>query len=150
MLKPRVETKVVDGVLVAEFWDCLRMDPAPVQDLRSRFTAHVRDGGLPVVVADLTGVSFAGSAVLGGFLAMRKQGARVLFCAVEPTVEEVFRAGQLYPLFRFLPDQAAALAAAKAPDSDTPDPPSKADQAGGAPPPLGRLRGRRDGKPPVE
>ena len=27
MLKPALETHNVDGILVGEFWDCLRLDP---------------------------------------------------------------------------------------------------------------------------
>ena len=27
MLKPSLETHNVDGILVAEFWECLRLDP---------------------------------------------------------------------------------------------------------------------------
>ena len=34
MLKPTVEVRNEGGVLVAEFWDCLRLDPAPVRDIR--------------------------------------------------------------------------------------------------------------------
>ena len=144
MLKPKVETRVEDGVLVAEFWDCLRMDPAPVQELRRRFDDHLKGGGQPVVLVDLTGVSFAGSAVLGGFVALKRQGARVLFCKVEPTVEDVFQIAQLYPLFGFHPDRAAALAAAKAP-AEAPAKPTPP-KSGGAPPPIARLRGHRGGK----
>src|SRR5687768_8525955 len=32
MLKPTVEVRIEGGVLVAEFWDCLRLDPTPVME----------------------------------------------------------------------------------------------------------------------
>jgi hypothetical protein len=60
MLKPSVQVHNVDGLLVAEFWDCLRLDPAPVLDLRNRYEEHVKAGGRPEIVVDLEGVGFAG------------------------------------------------------------------------------------------
>ena len=42
MLKPSVQIHNMDGILVAEFWDCLRLDPAPVQDLRKHVEAHLQ------------------------------------------------------------------------------------------------------------
>src|SRR6185312_15147995 len=70
MFKPSVQIHNVDGLLVAEFWDCLRLDPAPVQELRDRYEAHVKAGGRPEIVIDLEGVSFSGSAALGNFVAL--------------------------------------------------------------------------------
>src|SRR5437762_6344156 len=99
MLKPSVQIRDKDGIILAEFWDCLRLDPAPVQELRSRYEAHLRKKGRPEVVIDLSGVSFAGSAALGNFVALhrdaRKHGGRLIFCNVDPTVREVFRASKL-------------------------------------------------------
>ena len=45
MLKPALETHNVDGILVAEFWDCFRLDPAPVQDLRAAYETHLKNAG---------------------------------------------------------------------------------------------------------
>ncbi|MGO9922627.1 MAG: STAS domain-containing protein [Isosphaeraceae bacterium] len=113
MLKPSVQVHEHEGILIAEFWDCWRLDPAPVQDLRSRYEAHRRKNGRPELVIDLGGVGFAGSASLGGFVALhreaRQNGGRLIFCNVEPTVSEVFRASKLAPLFELVPDRAAAL-----------------------------------------
>ena len=47
MLKPSLETHNVDGILVGEFWDCLRLDPAPVQDLRVAFEAAFEESRAP-------------------------------------------------------------------------------------------------------
>lgn len=113
MLKPSVQIHDQDGILIAEFWDCLRLDPAPVQELRSRYEAHLKKKGRPEVVIDLSGVGFAGSAALGNFTALhrdaRKNGGRLIFCNVEPTVREVFRASKLESLFDFVADRTAAL-----------------------------------------
>jgi anti-anti-sigma factor len=115
MLKPSVQVHEHEGILIAEFWDCWRLDPAPVQELRSRYEAHRRKKGRPEIVIDLAGVGFAGSASLGIFVALhreaRQHGGRLIFCNVEPTVLEVFRASQLAPLFEFVPDRSAALEA---------------------------------------
>lgn len=114
MLKPTVQVHNVDGVLLAEFWDCLRLDPAPVQELRKQFEAHLRENGKPDLIVDLKGVGFAGSASLGGFLGLHRAasrvGGRLIFCEVDPTVHEVFRASKIAPLFVFVADRAAALA----------------------------------------
>ena len=72
MLKPALETHIIDGTLVAEFWDCLRLDPAPVQDLRGAYEKHATNGGTPNVIVDLSGVGFAGSAALGNFVALNR------------------------------------------------------------------------------
>jgi anti-anti-sigma factor len=113
MLKPSLETRNVDGILVSEFWDCLRLDPAPVQDLRNHYDKHRREGGRPDVIVDLSGVAFAGSAALGNFVALhrlvRHDGGRVVFCNVDPTVSEVLRASKLDSLFEFAVDRADAL-----------------------------------------
>src|SRR3954447_21961918 len=101
MLKPMVQVRDEGGILVAEFWDCLRLDPAPVQELRKHYEDHVRRGGRPELVVDLNGVAFAGSAALGGFLgilkAARSHGGRVIFCEVDPTVFEVFPVSKIEP-----------------------------------------------------
>jgi anti-anti-sigma factor len=115
MLKPSIETHNVDGILVAEFWESLRLDPAPVQDLRIHYEAHLKAQGRPDVVIDLSGVGFAGSAALGNFVALqrlvRSKGGRIVFCEVDPTVAEVFRASKLDALFEFVADRPAALLA---------------------------------------
>jgi anti-anti-sigma factor len=114
MLKPRVQVRTEGGVLIAEFWDCLRLDPAPVSDLRKVFESHQRAKGRPELVVDLNGVTFAGSAALGGFLALnklaRQGGGRMVFCRVDPNVYEVFRVSKLVPLFTFETDVPSALA----------------------------------------
>ncbi|WP_165220267.1 STAS domain-containing protein [Aquisphaera insulae] len=113
MLKPSVQLHEQDGILIAEFWDCWRLDPAPIQELRGRYDAHLRKHGRPEVVIDLSGVGFAGSAALGHFVTLhrdaRKNGGRLVFCNVDPTVIEVFRASKLEPLFDFVEGRQAAL-----------------------------------------
>jgi anti-anti-sigma factor len=153
MLKPTVQIRDEGGVLTAEFWDCLRLDPAPVQELRKQYESHLRRGGRADLVVDLNGVGFAGSAALGGFLAIHRQarqkGGRLIFCNVDPTVLEVFKVSKIEPLFTFVADKPAALAQAQsgataegataagpAPDA----PPRPAPSAGGGASPL---RGRR-------
>jgi anti-anti-sigma factor len=115
MLKPSVQIHNVDGIMVAEFWDCLRLDPAPVQDLRKHYEMHVQARGRPEIVVDLSGVDFAGSAALGNFTALhrlvRQNDGRIVFSDVSPSVFEVFRVSHLESLFDFVPDRAAALRA---------------------------------------
>ena len=111
MLKPSLETHNVDGILVAEFWDCFRLDPAPVQDLRAAYEAHLKNRGRADVVVDLSGVGFAGSAALGNFVAIHRQTKQhrghLVLCNVDPTVREVLRASKLDALFEFADDRAA-------------------------------------------
>ena len=113
MLKPSVQIHGENGFFVAEFWDCLRLDPAPIQELRSKYEAHLRSGGRPELVVDLLGVGFAGSAALGHFVALhriaRPKNGRLVFCNVDPTVFEVFKVSKLDALFTFCPDRAAAI-----------------------------------------
>ncbi len=145
MLKPSVQVKSVDGVLVAEFWDCLRLDPAPIQELRSLFEAHVRRKGRSLLAVDLCGVSFAGSAALGVFLHLlrlcRQHDGAMAFCRVEPTVLEAFRISKLDTMFNFAADLPAALALLTA---DPDGPPSAeapaAPRLPAGPPPLRRRR----------
>ena len=156
MLKPSLETHNVDGILVAEFWDCLRLDPTPVQALRSAYEVHLKNGGRPEVVVDLSGVGFAGSAALGNFVALhrisRQQGGKLVLCNVDPTVAEVLRASKLDSLFEFAGDRADALRAIKeAPqpgsgepkaDGQAAPPRVKNPAAGGSGPAPLRLRNR--------
>jgi anti-anti-sigma factor len=121
MLKPTVQIHNENGVLVAEFWDCLRLDPGAVQELRTKYEGHLRAGGRPEVVVDLLGVGFAGSAALGHFVALhrvaRPKNGRLIFCNVDPTVFEVFKVSKLDPLFTFVTDRATALAEAERPSA---------------------------------
>ena len=113
MLKPSVQVHNENGIFLAEFWDCLRLDLGAVQDLRSKYEAHMKAGGRPEVVVDLLGVGFAGSAALGIFVGIqrlaRAKGGRLIFCNVDPNVFEVFRVSKLDALFHFASDRAAAL-----------------------------------------
>lgn len=155
MLKPSVQIHNVDGIMVAEFWDCLRLDPTPVQDLRKHYEAHVQGRGRPEMVVDLSGVDFAGSAALGNFMALhrlvRQNGGRIVFSDVSPTVAEVFRVSKLESLFEFVPDRATALRAIidhpgtdKQPIEKGPDrPPQNAPLTG-----LSRLRRRNSQSDP--
>lgn len=150
MLKPSVQIHNMDGILVAEFWDCWRLDPAPVQDLRKHYEAHLQAGGRPELVIELSGVGFAGSAALGNFVALqrvvRQNGGRIIFCAVEPTVTEVFRASKLESLFSFEPDREAALRAVRENPSDPADKDGGRPERRPSPPPqsgLSRLRRRK-------
>ncbi len=153
MLRPTVEVRDEGGVLVAEFWDCLRLDPAPVQELRNQVDQHLRRGGRPDLAVDLNGVTFAGSASLGGFLAIHKllrpRSGRIVFFNVDPTVFEVFRVSKLDSLFAFAPDRAGAMTLLRRSDEgggEQPGDPGKAPSApprpapSSSPPPL---RGRR-------
>lgn len=136
MLKPSVQVHNENGVMVAEFWDCFRLDPAPVQDLRQKYEAHLQRKGRPELVIDLLGVGFAGSAALGNFVGLhrlaRQNGGCLIFCNVDPTVLEVFRVSKLDPLFSFVSDRPAALAFADAPRQESP--PSSGAQGDGPPP----------------
>jgi len=159
MLKPTVEVRLEDGFLVAEFWDCLRLDPAPVMDLRNKYEAHLRNRGRPELVIDLNGVGYAGSASLGHFVSLnrvaRGQGGRLIFCNVDESVLEVFRISKLAPLFFFAPDKPAALQLAVSGPPDTgetaPDPePSPGPPTAPGPKESGGgsvLRGSRRRKP---
>ncbi len=128
MLKPMVEIKNEAGTLIAEFWDCLRLDPAPVRDLRQHFENHLKNGGKPDLVVDLNGVTYAGSAALGGFIGIHRvssqNSGRIVFCQVDENVLEVFRVSKLSPLFAFARDRAAALALLAAPPAPIPPPSS--------------------------
>jgi anti-anti-sigma factor len=145
MLKPSVQIHNMDGILLAEFWDCLRLDPAPVQDLRKHYEAHLHAHGRPELVVDLSGVGFAGSAALGNFVALhrvaRQNEGRIVFCHVDPTVSEVFRVSKLEALFGFETDREAALRAIR--ERPGPDATEHVAPRSAAPPPaLSRLRRR--------
>jgi anti-anti-sigma factor len=155
MLKPAVQAHDIDGILVVEFWDCLRLDPAPVQQVRNHYEAHFRKTGHPDLVVDLSGVGYAGSAALGNFVSLhrvvRPNGGRIVFCNVDPTVAEVFRASKLESLFEFVSDRETACRVIK--ERPVAEPasrkPSESDGTGAAKPPgLGRsaiVRVRRRG-----
>jgi anti-anti-sigma factor len=135
--------------LVAEFWDCLRLDPAPVQALRTHFESHLKARGRPELIVDLSGVGFAGSAALGNFVALhrlaRQNGGRLVFCNVDPTVLEVLRGSKLDALFEFAADRSAALAAVKERPGSAPE--QSAAGAGAPAPDKPRPTGRTGGGP---
>jgi len=145
MLKPKVEVQNEGGTLVAEFWDCLRLDPQPVRDLHRHFESHIQAGGRPDLVVDLNGVTYAGSAALGGFIVVHRlssqRGGRVVFCNVDDNVFEVFRVSKLVSLFAFVKDRpaASALLAEPPPTGPLPSPSPSTPRSDG---PLRRNRPR--------
>jgi anti-anti-sigma factor len=112
VLKPSVELREEPGVLVAEFWDCLRMDPKPVVDLRIQYSQVSASSGLKNLIIDLNGVEFSGSASLSGFLALsrivKQTGGRMVFCNVDINVKEVFQVSKLDAMFVFSEDKDSA------------------------------------------
>lgn len=132
MLKPSVQIHNEKGVMLAEFWDCLRLDLGAVADLRSKYEAHLKGGGRPEIVVDLLGVAYAGSAALGHFVSLqrtaRSKNGRIIFCNVDPNVHEVFRVSKLDPLFAFVKDRQEALALATRPEGAAD--PAAADSSG--------------------
>lgn len=114
VLKPSVELREEPGVLVAEFWDCLRLDPKPVADLRVRYSQLSAKTGLKDLIIDLSGIDFAGSAALSGFLslgrAIKQMGGRMVFCNVDLNVAEIFQVSKLGGMFQFSEDKASARA----------------------------------------
>jgi anti-anti-sigma factor len=132
--------------LVAEFWESLSLDPAPIRELRTKYESHLAAGGRPMLVVDLVGVASALSLALGQFVMLQKfarsRGGTIIFCNVDPMVQEVFRISKLDALFEFASDRPAALARAAAlvaaaatgglPESPSPAQPPAAEPA---PPP---------------
>ena len=112
MLKPSVELREEPGVLVAEFWDCLRMDPKPVVDLRLQYIQLSAKTGLKDLIVDMNGVEFSGSASLSGFLALsrnvKQAGGRMIFCNVDINVREVFQVSKLEAMFTFTENKTTA------------------------------------------
>lgn len=115
MLSPKVELRTERGVLYAEFWDCLRLDPAPVKDLLVRYKAEVDRAARPDLIVDFSGVTFAGSSSLGGLVNLqrtcRQHGGRVVLCNLESTVAEALRISRLETLFKVADDPDAAFSA---------------------------------------
>jgi anti-anti-sigma factor len=146
MLKPTVQVHREEHALVAEFWDCLRLDPAPVKELRNKYEAHLQSHGRPTLVIDLLGVVFAGSAALGLFVTLqrlvRQRGGHVVFCNVYPTVLEVFRISKLDAMFVFVSDRPTALTMAARFDEPGPD------GANGTPEPQPPNPGPDEPRPP--
>lgn len=98
--------------MVAEFWDCLRLDPAPVSDLKRLYAQHLETQGRADLIVNLLGVDFAGSSTLGGLVSIQRLGrqhdGRVVVCNVAPQVREVFRVTRLETLFTFAENLAEA------------------------------------------
>jgi anti-anti-sigma factor len=148
MFKPSIRVKLRDGYLIGEFWDCYRLEQVPVQDLRRQYDSHLAAQGKPGLAVDLSGVGFAGSSALGGFVAMRKNGIRVVFFNLEPMVREVFRVGGLENLFAFADDEDGAIRELERPTATlnavplgSETPPASADpKRAASPAPLRRTR----------
>lgn len=149
MLKPSAEVRVVDGALVGELWDCLRLDPVAITQLRNKVEEHLRRGEGPNLVVDLNGVGFAGSAALGGLMAIqracRQHGGSVVLCNVEPMVQEVLRTTKLDNLLPMVPGLEEALDRFRRDGEPGPTAKPSGPPAGG---PLRRSR-KPDGPPAV-
>jgi anti-anti-sigma factor len=130
IMKPAVEVHTAPFGLVAEFWESLKLDPAPIRELRTKYEAHLDAGGRPIIVVDMLGVAYALSLALGQFVTLQKfarsRGGTIIFCNVDLMVQEVFRISKLEALFEFATDRAAAIERAAAIDAapEADEPPS--------------------------
>src|ERR1700752_1166766 len=95
ILKPAVEVHTEPCALVAEFWESLSLDPAPIRELRTKYEEHLDSGGRPMLVVDMNGIASALSLALGQFVTLQKfarsRGGTIIFCNVDLMVQEVFR-----------------------------------------------------------
>ena len=104
-------------------WQVLPLVPTHDDD-GSPYNAPSAMAGNPDLIVDFSGVTFAGSAALSGFVnlqrACRQHGGRIVLCNLEPTVTEAFRISRLESFFLFARDLPAAFEALEARSAGTP------------------------------
>jgi len=101
------------GVSVVTFTDSSILDSATIDQL-GKDLYHLTDNlNKQKLIVDFTNVKFLSSQVLGVLITLNKKSAAIkgtlLLCALKPDLMKLFTITSLDKLFKFFPDDAAAL-----------------------------------------
>lgn len=113
MAKPDILVQRIKQVTVVNFQDASMLDSAHIDRVGEALYKLVDDEDRRQIILDFTDVKFLSSAALGVLVNLQKKAGKVkgqvLICGLRDEIHKVFKITNLDKLFKFHPDEHAAL-----------------------------------------
>ena len=111
----RLDTKVIDGVTVAEIQDSKLLENAAIEQIGKELLECVEDASNGRLLLDFNKVKFMSSAMMGRLVMLstkcKKDKVTLKFCSLDKDIAEVFRITKLHKMFDIQKDQARGITA---------------------------------------
>jgi anti-sigma B factor antagonist len=109
----RIEVEDVGGATVVSFTDRKILDEQNIQAVGEQLFGLVDEQGRKNLVLNFANVEYLSSAALGKLLTLRKKvqavGGKLVLCAIDPGIREVFEITKLDKLLVICADEMQAL-----------------------------------------
>lgn len=111
----RLEVEEIGDVTVVNFTDKKILDEQNIQVIGEQLFSLVDEYGRKKILLNFSNVEYLSSAALGKFITLNKKvnasGGKLILCAIDPTIYEVFEITKLNKLFNIQKDEQTALQA---------------------------------------
>src|SRR3954463_16570395 len=111
----RLEVEESGDVTIVQFIDRKILDEQNIQKIGEDLFNLVEEMGRRKVLLNFSNVEYLSSAALGKFITLNKKvgtaGGKLVLCAIDPTIYEVFEITRLNKLFNIQKDEQTALQA---------------------------------------
>jgi anti-sigma B factor antagonist len=111
----RLEVEDIGDVTLVKFVDRRIVDEQNIQIIGDQLFSLVDEVGRRKILLSFVNVEFLSSAALGKFITLQKKlqaaGGRLVLCAIDPEIYEVFEITHLDKFFTILKDEQAGLQA---------------------------------------
>jgi anti-sigma B factor antagonist len=111
----RLEVETIGDVTVVNFTDKRILDEQNIQAIGEQLFGLVDTQGHKKLLLNFSNVEYLSSAALGKFITLNKKvgtaGGKLVLCAIDPTIYEVFEITRLNKLFNIQKDEQTALQA---------------------------------------
>jgi anti-sigma B factor antagonist len=111
----RLEVETIGDVTVVNFTDKRILDEQNIQVIGEQLFGLVDDQGHKKLLLNFSNVEYLSSAALGKFITLNKKvagaGGKLVLCAIDPAIYEVFEITRLNKLFNIQKDEQTALQA---------------------------------------
>jgi anti-sigma B factor antagonist len=113
--RQRLEVEDIGDVTVVNFTDKKILDEQNIQVIGEQLFSLVDELGRKKILLNFSNVEYLSSAALGKFITLNKKvngsGGKLILCAIDPTIYEVFEITKLNKVFNIQKDEQTALQA---------------------------------------
>ena len=114
MAKSKILVETLQDVTVVTFTDSSILEALVIQQIGEEIYKLVDEQAKRKLVLDFSRVRFMSSQALGMLINLRKKcqaiKGELIFCAVQPEIQKVFKIMNLTKIFKFVPSERDALA----------------------------------------
>lgn len=111
----RLEVEDIGDVTVVNFTDKKILDEQNIQVIGEQLFSLVDELGRKKILLNFSNVEYLSSAALGKFITLNKKvngaGGKLILCAIDPTIYEVFEITKLNKVFTIQKDEQTAMQA---------------------------------------